>query len=581
MKKYTKLLFTLYCLLCTYSCKNHPSPPILTKVDSLTYTNPDSAIGLLSSLKEQMSREAKSTQMYYQLLQIKAKDKAYIPHTSDSTILSIVHYYEQKKNHPHLMEAYYFAGRVYSDLGDSPQALSYFQKAADASKDNTDYRAVSRIYSQIGELCLYQSIYDNALAAYRNAYHYNVLAKDSTGLVFNLRDLGCNYTGLNNADSSLYYYKVAYALAEKLTNQRLMNIVQGELAGVYVQLKRYDEAKKALEEPLSSPYRSNRSAIYVNAANLYNRTGELELASSYASRIIEENGSIYAKQSAHWILAQIAEKREDCPTVMKEIKEYATCSDSIKRITNSEVIGKMQSLYNYQLREKENQRLKAENQKQQLWISYIIFSLIIIIALGVIYAQYNKRRKDKLKEQLKKLERLKEEQHQKSTQFIEENNKRIKKLEEELKTSQEKDSIHLALLQTRQEQYRQINSKAEIDKREQELAEKAFLQSSIYKQIHQLASGNSTMTNDDWDKLTNAIDETYDSFTSRLYALHHFSSIEMKICLLLKAKISVTAIASFTNRSKSAITSARKKMFEKVYGEAAKPEQWDSFIEQF
>ncbi|WP_321331749.1 tetratricopeptide repeat protein [uncultured Bacteroides sp.] len=581
MKKYAKLLFILYCLFCLCSCKDRYSPPVLATVDSLTYINPDSAIVLLSSIKEDMSREPESTQMYYHLLQIKARDKAYIPHTSDSIILSIVHYYENHTHKAHLMEAYYFAGRVYRDLGDSPQALSYFQKAADASKENTDYRAVSRIYSQIGELCLYQDIYDDALAAYRNAYHYNVLAKDSAGLVFSLRDLGCNYTGLNNADSSLYYYKAAYALAERLNNHRLMNILHVDLAGLYVQLKKYNEAKEALKLPVNNRNRTDLSAIYSIFSKLYYQIGNMDSAFYYSHRIIEDCGTIYAKQSAHWILAQIAEKKGDSSTVMEQIKEYAACSDSIQRMTNSEVIGKMQSLYNYQLREKENHQLRAENEEQQLWIGYIVFFLIVIIALVVIYIQYNKRRKDKLKEQLTKLERFKEEQYQKSSQFIEENKERIKKLEEKLQAAQEEGGIRLALLQAQQEQYLQINSKVEIDKRAQELAETAFLQSSIYKQIHQLAGGNGTMTNVDWEKLTKAIDGTYDGFTSRLYALHSFSSIELKICLLLKAKISVTGIAFITGRSKSAITSARKKMYEKVYGEAGKPEQWDAFIEPF
>ena len=96
MKLY-KLFFVELCLLllCLCSCKDHRPPYILSVADSLTYVHPDSAINLLSSLKVQMSRESKSTQMYYRLLQIKANDKAYIPHTSDSIILPIVRYYEK------------------------------------------------------------------------------------------------------------------------------------------------------------------------------------------------------------------------------------------------------------------------------------------------------------------------------------------------------------------------------------------------------------------------------------------------------------------------------------------------------
>ena len=166
--KLHKLLFFSLCLLCLCSCKDHRSPHILSVVDSLTYVHPDSAINLLNSLKAQMNNEPESTQMYYRLLQIKANDKAYIPHTSDSIILPIVEYYEKKRGEGHLMEAYYYAGRVYRDLQDAPHALDYFQRAAQISSGSTDYRLISKIYAQIATLFDYQDIYDESLKMFKN-----------------------------------------------------------------------------------------------------------------------------------------------------------------------------------------------------------------------------------------------------------------------------------------------------------------------------------------------------------------------------------------------------------------------------
>jgi len=115
-----------------------------------------------------MNNEPESTQMYYRLLQIKANDKAYIPHTSDSIILPIVEYYEKKRGEGHLMEAYYYAGRVYRDLQDAPHALDYFQRAAQISSGSTDYRLISKIYAQIATLFDYQDIYDESLKMFKN-----------------------------------------------------------------------------------------------------------------------------------------------------------------------------------------------------------------------------------------------------------------------------------------------------------------------------------------------------------------------------------------------------------------------------
>lgn len=57
---------------------------------------PDSALALLETLADSMSNAPQETQMYYRLLTIKAEDKLYMPHTTDSVILSIVDYYRKR-----------------------------------------------------------------------------------------------------------------------------------------------------------------------------------------------------------------------------------------------------------------------------------------------------------------------------------------------------------------------------------------------------------------------------------------------------------------------------------------------------
>lgn len=131
-----------------------------------------------------MKAESEATRMYYRLLCIKANDKAYIRHTSDSLILPVLHYYTEKKDEHHLPEAYYYAGRVYRDLEDAPLALDYFQKAIDALPDNKGYRLKSKIYSQMGTLFLYQKTYDEALKILKEARKCNIALKDSASMVF-------------------------------------------------------------------------------------------------------------------------------------------------------------------------------------------------------------------------------------------------------------------------------------------------------------------------------------------------------------------------------------------------------------
>ena len=89
------------------ACRPVHYPQALLEADSLTFVRPDSAVTFLCSLRPEMEQASRAVQMYYRLLCVKAQDKAYIPHTSDSAVLSVLHYYEKQDDRRHLPEAYY------------------------------------------------------------------------------------------------------------------------------------------------------------------------------------------------------------------------------------------------------------------------------------------------------------------------------------------------------------------------------------------------------------------------------------------------------------------------------------------
>lgn len=580
MKTNTRFILLTCLLLCFYACDRKPYPQSLIIADSLASIQPDSAIALLKTLEDNIKTEPESTQMYYQLLCIKANDKAYIRHTSDSLILLVLHYYIEKRDERHLPEAYYYAGRVYRDLEDAPQALDYFEKAIDALPINEGYQLKSKIYSQMGTLFLYQKTYDEALKMFKEAQKCDIALKDSANMVFNLRDIADSYRCIDQNDSSIYYFQKAYNLAEVQGNQKLMAMVQNQMASLYSNLGKYDLARKLLQPSLDTLDIHSKSGIFSIASKLYHRMGYIDSASYYYNELLK-CGTIYAKQTAHKGLAKIAILHDNPQKALLHLNQYIQYTDFIHQITDTENVRRLNSLYNYQLREKENNRLKIENKEKQNLIIYIISIGLFIITSLFAYLQRNKRKKQLLKIQLKNLRQLKEEQYKKSSLFIEENKRKIEELEQKLQEADQTNHILRTQLKEQIELTLYANKQAEIELTRRKQSNSTLLESEIYKYIQKqltTKTNKKLLSNNDWKELEKVINNTYEGFSKNLRNYYDLNEHEYSVCLLIKINIPPIDIAKLTNHSKEAITSTRRRLYEKVFGKKGSPKDWDEFI---
>ena len=175
-------------LLC--ACGHHAYSPSLQRADSLCSTCPDSALLLLQQLKPKIAKNAVADRMFYELLCIKSADKADRPITQcDSTILRLIDYYENGGDPAKLAETYYYAGRVFYEKQDAPQALDYFLKGFDnIALCDDSVRVKSVLLSQIGYIYFYQGMFNEALKWADKAIEYAKNTQDTLSLIYGYRD---------------------------------------------------------------------------------------------------------------------------------------------------------------------------------------------------------------------------------------------------------------------------------------------------------------------------------------------------------------------------------------------------------
>ena len=545
--------------------------------ESLASANPDSAQALLASLAEGMKQEPQAVQMYYRLLCIKAKDKAYITHTSNSAILPVVEYYEQEGDKKHLPEAYYYAGRVYRDLGNTLQASDYFWKALKSIKQEDNLRIKNKIYSQLGTLYSYQSMYREALNIYKAGLQENIVTQDSVSMIFSLRNIANMYRELNMPDSILPYFKRADQIANTIKRTDLSDMIQSQLASVYTELQLYDSAQIALKRALRNVERANRSGIYSIVAYYYHATGNTDSANYYYYKLLQE-GNVYAKEKAYRTLAEQRIKHLDDLKLTELFNGLTRYTDSL--YTLNEQASRLHSYanYNYLKNEQENVRLRDVHSRDLLiyWISGTI--VVFMAGSGILYYL---RRKKAMQHRLKVAEQLREEAYRRSREFMEENNRQIQALEsdiERLKHQLHDSDQQKMELEQKISIIESTNRQVELEQGKRRMEEGLFFQSDIYGLFRQKVEAGKAPGQAEWEQLARQLDTSFDHFTQKLLQLGLLKEKELHTCMLIKAQFKNKEMAQLLCLSPEGISSIRRRLCARFLDGKKEPKEWDRFI---
>lgn len=383
------LYIILILLMLPGACRRPDRDARLTAAAQTVQKDPAAALRMLDSID--VGALGERDRHYYDLLSIKAKDKAYIVHTSDSLILDVIDYYRSKRDKALYPEALYYGGRVYSDMGDFPTALRYFQNALEAIPEGEEYLPLrSTVSSQTGRLLNTLRLYEQSVPYLEESIRLDSITGDSLSYIDDRQLLGAVYLHNGRYSAAESEFLKAREIAESVSPEAVWP-QDMYLAAISEKEGRVDLAVSLIGPVMRfiSPDYFSISSAY--AARIYFAAGRLDSAYHYAYKLVTSSSPRNRQNGYKILLAPEMASYIPADTAQRYVREYREVIESLLSRHDDEAALIQNSMYNYQVHERERHRAEADKMRYERRAFWLLCGILALVAV-VFYLKYKNQR---------------------------------------------------------------------------------------------------------------------------------------------------------------------------------------------
>ncbi len=569
-----------FLLLCTtfFSCRDGGrTESLLRTADSLMEEHPDSALYILRRDSLEICRSGKDYRLWYALSRTEADDKCYILHVSDSTMRAAANYYNSHGSDFQRVRANYLLGRVYCDMHLYGHALTSFNKAitVESENDSAINRYKARSATWAGYVYEVKGLHKDALRYNKLAYGYAKQAGAQVTEVYSLRDIGRSYRDLNRNDIAIPYYQKAAKKAKTIDDANLYNMVMEELAGIYIEEGRLDEAYAALNTKFLATTDKDIASHYYIWAMYFEKIGQLDSAVAYDKRGMKYS-DVSIKRDVSLDLARLLMKQGKHNEAIKYYEQYSVYSDSVTASELNETSDMLSQVEKNIDIERKNTILAETKTNLTILLSIIIFTVIVVSL--ILIKHYSNVRK-RIREQQERANNYLSQLQETGMQKMKRNEERIAQLETELSVSNEKlTEIRKSLMRNEAEMLAKQNEHMLFKEKHRELLIADLADTDVYKLYH---TPNAVPSSADYHRLVEALNKAYNNFTKRLKEFYpDINDNEVWICCMVKAGLSSKEICNISPYSYSSLGMAKSRLYFKMFQKKGGAKDLDHFIKE-
>lgn len=366
--------------------------------DILTYIDekPDSALAVLEGI-DSSALTSDRLKAEYAMLHTMALDKCYIDVTEESYILPAVRYYEKHGTDDEKMRSLYYEAVIAFNNGEYDKAMVALTAAESVIPFVYDTRYAGLVYTAMSDI--YNKTHNS-----EKELHYIRLAED---IFLSNRDTKYYYSTLSRKAQALmnaYEYDAAENIFKELTTSQdvssyLVRIAKEDYA--LLSAVRYPQdiplSLSLFNDVIADSMGLRDINLWAAYAYVLKASGQSEDSQELFTQLYETTGQEFDSSPIDVWNAMAAEYDKDYKTAYRLMKKSLTYQDSLLNLTLAQAATHAQNSY-FRIQNKELS-IQAKN-RQMLLLAGVFLSLIIIMAIYLVYRSRNAR----LREELNKYE---------------------------------------------------------------------------------------------------------------------------------------------------------------------------------
>ncbi|MDA9563868.1 tetratricopeptide repeat protein [Flavobacteriales bacterium] len=290
---------------------------------------------------------------------------------------------------------------IYKRSGQSGEALKLLIKSLSIwTKSKKQTKTVSALLD-IGTLFFHQGKFDDALHYYEQSLDLAKKLADNNVTVTVLGNVGIAHGASGNLKKAIEYFKLQLFMAEELEKPSIISTALGNLGTAYTYSEQYEKALEVASRSLeiAEQTKDKRLMAYGNEiiAGIHMHLNHPDIAmihNNTAIQLAKEVNENPLLKNLYENITEIYVSQSDFERAFEYQSKLIAVKDTLFDEKNSKAITEMQTKYETEKKEQENELLKTEKQIHEDRNKFLAAGILfVLVALGLVLYQFRLKRK--------------------------------------------------------------------------------------------------------------------------------------------------------------------------------------------